>query len=219
MKIKLIILSILLTVAQGYGQQIDYRNIDSLSVIAVSDTTVRLIIGTYVVNPDGSIDTVFVRKAPVLKGQAAKELFNGIWDSQNVLAAAEVELIQEPLIVNRLTRINSGIQTITGNNYFQEAWGQYGAQVVGYYEVRRNGTRVFAEVLTTQAGQGQIRQVNAQGQPVQGGLNGTFRIRSANRVELVNFITGVPSVILSRRPSEPIFRSLDRSTVLTFLRR
>lgn len=82
--------------------------------------------------------------------------------------------------------VNQAINAVSGGNYFTILRQQPNIQqrYVGFYRINYAGNTKYVEFRTN----GAAREVNAQGQPVQGGLTGSWQPLSDNSFYLNNFL-------------------------------
>jgi len=133
---------------------------------------------------------------------------------QNILAGGERQLYFEDNVTADLVQINQALVALTGDNYFTLAYDRVPI-VEGYWKIRFGGSNFFFSV----AANGIATQVDSNGVPVGGGETGRFRIRSNERIELVNFTTSsLNQVYFSLKPSSRKYVNLNDDTVVTFIR-
>jgi len=118
--------------------------------------------------------------------QALEKLLPYIYQNEQQFAASLRALKELERSQRVYQDVNQAINAVSGGNYFTILRQQPNIQqrYVGFYRINYAGNIKYVEFRTN----GAAREVNAQGQPVQGGLAGSWQPLSDNSFYLNNFL-------------------------------
>lgn len=135
-------------------------------------------------------------------------LFSDVWNAKAQLGGAVEILLSESSINQSHTKISAALQTFAGKTYYQISEAAYAAQFAGVYRIRRSGITTFVKLTD----KGQLRQCDQQGNEIDGGRTGTYRIHAGNFLEFRNYFAGVTSLNIYYLTRQQLFASQDGTT-------
>lgn len=109
--------------------------------------------------------------------------FNQVYENEQRQVAAERERAESAALTILYNDVNSVLQNFTGAGYVNNAFARHAATFTGFYRARNRQQVVLLQLLED----GTAVQVNAQGNPVQGGMQGTWDVITADKFRLKNF--------------------------------
>lgn len=196
----------------SFGQTIP----DTIFVEAITDTTFLIAIGER--NQNNSrlnikyIDEVFDSVG------IANFAYNRIEENENVQWEADKIKLRADALTALYGDVNQILQRFTGLGYLQITYDRHRLSYIGYYRATLGNLTTFF-VLTQN---GNAREVDANGQIIQGGLNGTWDIITSHRWRLNGFfptnVLPAGSIFNRTENSGNVFRALNSNLVLTKIR-
>lgn len=170
---------------------------DTIWVEPLTDTSFVVAIGTKN-NRNNKMNVDYIDQVFDSAGVAAYA-FSQIERNEQSQREADLIKLKADALTALYSDVNSILQSFTGSGYLVKAFQQFKDEYVGFYRATSGGSSMIIRLDSNAT----AIQVNAQGQPVENGLSGTWDIVNGSRFRLKNFF---PTNIL---PNGSVFNRLE----------
>lgn len=186
---------------------------DTIWVENITDSTFIIAVGTMNKRNEKMnieyIDNVFDSVG------VAEFAFNRIERNESTQREADLIKLRANALMALYSDVNGILQNFTGNGYLNNAFQKFAGELTGFYRAELNASQILIYVKPDAT----AVQVNAQGQPVEGGFTGTWDVINPSRWRLKDFfpVNILPAGSVLNRLNKPdnAFMAVGSAIVLT----